>query len=122
LTREIHVLGPLDYESKQVYILTVQLRDVANEVDPRHQRSVLCTITIRVQVTLRCTPPLVVTRIERFWAPSPWFVAVLTVSMALLLLTLAWLAWKLLSLPGCHPRMSQVQHVPISTFMLQLFW
>ncbi|KAG6938183.1 cadherin related family member 4, partial [Chelydra serpentina] len=216
-TGEIHVLGPLDYESKQVYILTVQLRDVANEVDPRHQRSVLCTITIRVQDTNdqppRCTPPfqeffiystrdpsqpltqlqcsdedestvlpltytlvggnsngrfrlagstllhsafsyppdsirtfellvevmdslsaprhsttatvvvhvtpwatttpstattrttlrkepLVVTRIERFWAPSPWFVAVLTVSMALLLLTLAWLAWKLLCRPA----------------------
>ncbi|XP_073208766.1 cadherin-related family member 4 isoform X3 [Lepidochelys kempii] len=207
-TGEIHVLSPLDYESKQVYILTVQLRDMANDADPHHQRSALCDITIQVQeffiystrdpslplAQLQCsdkdestmlpltytlvggntnghfrlagstllhsafsdppdsineprtfellvevtdsfsaprhsttatlvvhvtpwataTPstttmhttlrkgPLVVTHTEWFWAPSPWFVVVLTVSVALLLVVLAWLAWKLLcrSAPG----------------------
>ncbi|XP_044878743.1 cadherin-related family member 4 isoform X3 [Mauremys mutica] len=231
-TGEIHVLGPLDYESKQVYILTVQLRDVANDADPRHQRSVLCDITIQVQDTNdqppRCTPPfqeffiystrdpslplvqlqcsdedkstvlpltytlvggntngrfrlagntllhfafsyppdsirephtfellvevtdslstphhsttatlvvhvtpwatttpsttttrttlqkepLVVTRTERFWAPSPWFVALLTVSMVLLLVVLAWLAWKLLGRSGL-PLQQQHRSAPL---------
>nr|XP_048712485.1 cadherin-related family member 4 isoform X4 [Caretta caretta] len=222
LSSEIHVLSPLDYESKQVYILTVQLRDMANDADPHHQHSALCDITIQVQDTNdqppRCMPPfqeffiystrdpslplaqlqcsdkdestmlpltytlvggntnghfrlagstllhsafsdppdsiheprtfellvevtdsfsaprhsttatlvvhvtpwatatpstttihttlrkgpLVVTHTEWFWAPSPWFVVVLTVSVALLLVALAWLAWKLLcrSAPG----------------------
>ncbi|XP_067417250.1 cadherin-related family member 4 [Emydura macquarii macquarii] len=214
-TGEIHVLGPLDYERQKLYSLTVQLQDMADDLDPRGQLTVLCDITIQVQdvndqvpcctppfqelavystrdpllplAQLQCsdeddstvlpltyaivggntdgyfrlegssllhsaftqpagsavprtfellvevtdsrsvprhsttatlivhvtpwtttTPsttttrttlrkgPLVVTRTERFWAPPPWFVAVLTVSGALLLAALAWLAWKLL--------------------------
>ncbi|XP_075795703.1 LOW QUALITY PROTEIN: cadherin-related family member 4 [Pelodiscus sinensis] len=240
-TGELHVLGPLDYESKKAYVLGVLLRDIANDADPRLRRSALCEVTVRVQVTpqplprLRrsalcevtvrvqdvndqppsCTPPyqelfihstrdpslpltqlqcsdedestvlplsyilvggntdghfrlagstllhsafyppdsapeprtfqllvevtdslslprhsttatlvvhvmprataapsaattrttlqqepLVVTRAEQFWAPPPWFVVVLTGSVALLLVTLAWLAWTRLCRPA----------------------
>lgn len=65
---------------------------------PHHAHIPACQASHHFAVcwqTLR-KEPLVVTLTERFWAPSPWFVVVLTVSVALLLVALAWLAWKLL--------------------------
>lgn len=47
------------------------------------------------QVPSRMTP-LLVTDTEVFWQPEPWFVVVLTVTSALLLLGLGWfLSWLL---------------------------
>uniref|UniRef100_A0A8C5P0B8 Cadherin-related family member 4 n=1 Tax=Jaculus jaculus TaxID=51337 RepID=A0A8C5P0B8_JACJA len=40
--------------------------------------------------------PQIVTAIEDFWQPEPWFVVVLTATGALLLLALGWLLSKLL--------------------------
>ena len=40
--------------------------------------------------------PLLVTDMEAFWQPEPWFVVVLTVTSALLLLALGWLLSRLL--------------------------
>nr|KAF6420080.1 cadherin related family member 4 [Molossus molossus] len=40
--------------------------------------------------------PLLVTDMEAFWKPEPWFVVVLTVTSALLLLALGWLFRRLL--------------------------
>lgn len=40
--------------------------------------------------------PLLVTDTEAFWQPEPWFVVVLTVTSALLLLALGWLLSRLL--------------------------
>lgn len=39
---------------------------------------------------------LLVTVMEAFWQPEPWFVVVLTVTSGLLLLALGWLLRKLL--------------------------
>lgn len=48
----IHVLRPLDYERQATYQLIVQLQDAHNDVDPKFQLSVSCSITINVQVML----------------------------------------------------------------------
>ncbi|NXN67256.1 CDHR4 protein, partial [Himantopus himantopus] len=48
------------------------------------------------QLTTLQKEPLVVTRTEVTWHPPAWFVAVLTVSSALLLATLGCMAWSLL--------------------------
>ncbi|NXS77834.1 CDHR4 protein, partial [Erpornis zantholeuca] len=45
--------------------------------------------------------PLVVTQTEAVWHPPAWFVAVLTISGALLLVTLGCVAWNLLCGPAC---------------------
>lgn len=42
--------------------------------------------------------PQIVTVFDNQWIPDPWFVAVLAVTGALLLLALALLIWKLLSM------------------------
>lgn len=47
------------------------------------------------QVTSVMTP-LLVTDMETFWQPEPWFVVVLTVTSALLLWALGWLLSRLL--------------------------
>ncbi|XP_054033166.1 cadherin-related family member 4 [Dryobates pubescens] len=67
-------------------------------------------VTLAVHVTPWSTPvppstttqhmmlqkePLVITRTVAVWHPPPWFVAVLTVSSALLLVTLGCMAWRL---------------------------
>lgn len=39
--------------------------------------------------------PLLVTDMEAFWQPEPWFVVVLTVTSALFLLALGWLFGRL---------------------------
>ncbi|KAF6312625.1 cadherin related family member 4 [Rhinolophus ferrumequinum] len=50
--------------------------------------------------------PLLVTDTEAFWQPEPWFVVVLTVTSALLLLALGWLLSRLLR------RLAQVLPAP----------
>ncbi|XP_027378161.1 cadherin-related family member 4 isoform X8 [Bos indicus x Bos taurus] len=95
LNGEVHLLGPLDYEMQKSYRLTVLLTDHSQDQDPTCHRSGSCTITIEVEVPSRMTP-LLVTDTEVFWQPEPWFVVVLTVTSALLLLGLGWfLSWLL---------------------------
>ncbi|XP_010850149.1 PREDICTED: cadherin-related family member 4 isoform X3 [Bison bison bison] len=95
LNGEVHLLGPLDYELQKSYRLTVLLTDHSQDQDPTCHRSGSCTITIEVEVPSRMTP-LLVTDTEVFWQPEPWFVVVLTVTSALLLLGLGWfLSWLL---------------------------
>ncbi|KFO18582.1 Cadherin-related family member 4 [Fukomys damarensis] len=57
--------------------------------------STMATRTHRAIVPSMMTP-LLVTDTEVFWHPEPWFVVVLTVTSALLLLALGWLLSKLL--------------------------
>ncbi|XP_053786262.1 cadherin-related family member 4 isoform X3 [Desmodus rotundus] len=57
--------------------------------------STVATSTHRATVPSTRTP-LLVTDTEAFWQPEPWFVAALTVTGALLLLTLGWLLSRLL--------------------------
>ncbi|XP_059967137.1 cadherin-related family member 4 [Mesoplodon densirostris] len=57
--------------------------------------STVATSTHRATVTSMMTP-LLVTDTETFWQPEPWFVVVLTVTSALLLLALGWLLSRLL--------------------------
>uniref|UniRef100_H3BJ93 Cadherin-related family member 4 n=2 Tax=Mus musculus TaxID=10090 RepID=H3BJ93_MOUSE len=40
--------------------------------------------------------PLIVTELEAFWKPEPWFVVVLTATGAVLLLALGWLLSRIL--------------------------
>ncbi|XP_070632812.1 cadherin-related family member 4 isoform X17 [Bos indicus] len=95
ISGEVHLLGPLDYEMQKSYRLTVLLTDHSQDQDPTCHRSGSCTITIEVEVPSRMTP-LLVTDTEVFWQPEPWFVVVLTVTSALLLLGLGWfLSWLL---------------------------
>ncbi|XP_042092134.1 cadherin-related family member 4 isoform X6 [Ovis aries] len=95
LNGEVRLLGPLDYELQKSYRLTVLLTDHSQDQDPTCHRSGSCTITIEVEVPSRMTP-LLVTDTEVFWQPEPWFVVVLTVTGALLLLGLGWfLSWLL---------------------------
>ncbi|XP_070632809.1 cadherin-related family member 4 isoform X14 [Bos indicus] len=123
LNGEVHLLGPLDYEMQKSYRLTVLLTDHSQDQDPTCHRSGSCTITIEVEQDVNdhapeCEPPfqeltvyahlgrslevpsrmtpLLVTDTEVFWQPEPWFVVVLTVTSALLLLGLGWfLSWLL---------------------------
>ncbi|XP_032314379.1 cadherin-related family member 4 isoform X3 [Camelus ferus] len=57
--------------------------------------STVATSTHRATVSSMMTP-LLVTDMEAFWQPESWFVVVLTVTSALLLLALGWLLSKLL--------------------------
>nr|XP_019579394.1 PREDICTED: cadherin-related family member 4 isoform X2 [Rhinolophus sinicus] len=57
--------------------------------------STVATSTHRTTVPSVMTP-LLVTDTEAFWQPEPWFVVVLTVTSALLLLALGWLLSRLL--------------------------
>ncbi|XP_036725061.1 cadherin-related family member 4 isoform X1 [Balaenoptera musculus] len=57
--------------------------------------STVATSAHRATVTSMMTP-LLVTDTEAFWQPEPWFVVVLTVTSALLLLALGWLLSRLL--------------------------
>nr|KAF6420079.1 cadherin related family member 4 [Molossus molossus] len=57
--------------------------------------STAATSTHRATVPAMMTP-LLVTDMEAFWKPEPWFVVVLTVTSALLLLALGWLFRRLL--------------------------
>ncbi|KAH0629961.1 hypothetical protein JD844_012462 [Phrynosoma platyrhinos] len=50
-TGQLHVLGPgpLDYEEKKAYHLTISLKDLDNDANPNIQMTTLCNITINVQ-------------------------------------------------------------------------
>uniref|UniRef100_A0A8C6INR8 Uncharacterized protein n=1 Tax=Melopsittacus undulatus TaxID=13146 RepID=A0A8C6INR8_MELUD len=94
----IRVVGPLDSRQHRSYRLTVRLTDTHNDLDPAKRRSCLCTVTVHVQVRVK-TPlkeHLVITRMEAVWHPPAWFMAVLTVSGALLLAALGCMARSLL--------------------------
>uniref|UniRef100_A0A287DFM1 Cadherin related family member 4 n=1 Tax=Ictidomys tridecemlineatus TaxID=43179 RepID=A0A287DFM1_ICTTR len=105
MTREIHLLGTLDYEQQRLYRLTILLIDHGQDWDPTYHRSGSCTITIEVEVPSVMTP-LLVRYTETFWQPEPWFVVVLTATGALLLLALGWLVNRLLQ------RLTQVLQAP----------
>ncbi|XP_061077026.1 cadherin-related family member 4-like [Conger conger] len=54
-------------------------------------------------------PPQVVTVVQEFWDPDQWFVAVMTVTGALLLLFLGLLIWKILTWTSvCVPTKPEV--------------
>nr|XP_035131431.2 cadherin-related family member 4 isoform X4 [Callithrix jacchus] len=61
MTREVHLLGPLDYEQQRVYRLTVLLIDHGQDQNPNCHRSGSCTITIEVEDVNdhapECEPP-----------------------------------------------------------------
>uniref|UniRef100_A0A8C3D5E3 Uncharacterized protein n=1 Tax=Corvus moneduloides TaxID=1196302 RepID=A0A8C3D5E3_CORMO len=81
-TGEIRVVGPLDSQQQKSYRLVVQLTDTHNDLDLRKRQSRLCDVSTLLK------EPLVVTQTEAVWHPPAWFVAVLTISGALLLATL----------------------------------
>ncbi|EDL77203.1 rCG25804, isoform CRA_c [Rattus norvegicus] len=62
-----------------------------------HQSTVSSTMT-----------PLIVTDVEAFWKPEPWFVVVLTATGAVLLLALGWLLGRILrsNILMAEPKMS----------------
>ncbi|XP_015262860.1 PREDICTED: cadherin-related family member 4 [Gekko japonicus] len=45
----LYVLGPLDYEEQKSYPLTINLKDLDNDVNPQAQHIKQCNITINVQ-------------------------------------------------------------------------
>ncbi|XP_008851488.1 cadherin-related family member 4 [Nannospalax galili] len=57
--------------------------------------STVATSTHRTTVSSTMTP-LIVTDVEAFWQPEPWFMVVMTVTGALLFLVLGWLLSRLL--------------------------
>ncbi|CAO2633595.1 Cadherin-related family member 4 [Lemmus lemmus] len=95
MTRELHLLGPLDYEQQRLYRIIILLIDHSQDWDLNRRRSGSCTITIEVEVSSTMTP-LIVTEIEAFWKPEPWFVVVLTATGAVFLLALGWLLSRIL--------------------------
>ncbi|OCT85645.1 hypothetical protein XELAEV_18023816mg [Xenopus laevis] len=66
---EVHLLGPLDYETTTTYSLKIQVVDLNNDIkpDPENQKTTFCTITINVQDYNDnppfCTPPYYLTTI-----------------------------------------------------------
>ncbi|XP_059124606.1 cadherin-related family member 4 isoform X8 [Peromyscus eremicus] len=95
LSGEIHLLGPLDYEQQRWYKIIILLIDHSQDWDLNRHRSGSCTVTIEVEVSSTMTP-LIVTEVEAFWKPEPWFVVVLTATGAVLLLALGWLLSRIL--------------------------
>ncbi|XP_058430852.1 cadherin-related family member 4 isoform X3 [Marmota monax] len=61
MTRDIHLLGTLDYEQQRLYRLTILLIDHGQDWDPTYHRSGSCTITIEVEDVNdhppECEPP-----------------------------------------------------------------
>ncbi|XP_019360693.1 PREDICTED: cadherin-related family member 4 isoform X1 [Gavialis gangeticus] len=83
------------------------LVEVLDSCSPPHHSTTATVIvhvipwatTVPTTSTLLTTPrkePLVITRTDYFWEPTPWFMVVLTISGILLLAALGWLAWGLL--------------------------
>nr|XP_056722971.1 cadherin-related family member 4 [Euleptes europaea] len=46
---DLYVLGPLDYEKRRSYLLTITLKDLDNDVNTQRQYTTSCNITINVQ-------------------------------------------------------------------------
>ncbi|XP_076985419.1 cadherin-related family member 4 [Tamandua tetradactyla] len=76
--------------------------------------STMAISTLRATVPSTMTP-LLMTDTEAFWQPEPWFVVVLTVTGALLLLALGWL---LSSLLGRLVQVLQASSKPAQTLLL----
>ncbi|XP_032175841.1 cadherin-related family member 4 isoform X5 [Mustela erminea] len=61
MTREVHLLGSLDYELQTLYRLTVLVTDHSQDQHPTQRRSGSCTITIEVEdvndYAPKCQPP-----------------------------------------------------------------
>nr|BAB24464.1 unnamed protein product [Mus musculus] len=116
MTRELHLLGPLDYEQQRLYKITILLIDHSQDWDLNSHRSGSCTITIEVEVSSTMTP-LIVTELEAFWKPEPWFVVVLTATGAVLLLALGWLLSRILrgNILMAEPKMSVWGEITCST-------
>ncbi|XP_042137572.1 cadherin-related family member 4 isoform X14 [Peromyscus maniculatus bairdii] len=61
MTREIHLLGPLDYEQQRWYKITILLIDHSQDWDLNRHRSGSCTVTIEVEDVNdhapECEPP-----------------------------------------------------------------
>ncbi|NWS57095.1 CDHR4 protein, partial [Chunga burmeisteri] len=59
-TGEIRVVGPLDFQRRKSYRLTVRLTDTRNDLDPAKRRSRLCDVAVRLQAVPDqapvCTP------------------------------------------------------------------
>ncbi|ERE75623.1 cadherin-related family member 4-like protein [Cricetulus griseus] len=116
LSGELHLLGPLDYEQQRLYRITVLLIDHSQDWNLNHHRSGSCTVTIEVEVSSTMTP-LIVTDVETFWKPEPWFVVVLTTTGAAFLLALGWLLSRVLrsSILMAEPTMSAQGEITCST-------
>ncbi|XP_039766019.1 cadherin-related family member 4 [Ornithorhynchus anatinus] len=71
------------------------------------------TATSTVTPTTPSAIPLLVTGIELYWAPEPWFVAVLTVTGALLIITLGWLLYASLSRMVLSPSTIRKPSLPL---------
>uniref|UniRef100_A0A7M4FAR8 Cadherin related family member 4 n=1 Tax=Crocodylus porosus TaxID=8502 RepID=A0A7M4FAR8_CROPO len=89
------------------------LVEVLDSCSPPHHSTTATVIvhvipwatTVPTTSTLLTTPrkePLVITRTDYFWEPTPWFMVVLTISSILLLAALGWLAWGLLCWSICR--------------------
>ncbi|NXN93144.1 CDHR4 protein, partial [Rhinopomastus cyanomelas] len=76
--------GPSAFRHSTVVALVVHITPRSTLLPPS---------TMTPQTTLH-REPLVVTRTEAVWHPPAWFVAVLTLSGALLLATLGYMAWR----------------------------
>ncbi|MBW00589.1 Cadherin-related family member 4, partial [Eschrichtius robustus] len=82
------MLGPSWPEQPHTYELLIRVADAGPSTP---HLSTTATVIVTSMMT-----PLLVTDTEAFWQPEPWFVVVLTVTSALLLLALGWLLSRLL--------------------------
>ncbi|KAM6161025.1 cadherin-related family member 4 [Erethizon dorsatum] len=101
------VLGPPWPQQPCTYELLIRVADAGSSIPHLSttvtiivhllpwRASTMATSTYRAIVPSGMIPQLV-TDTENFWQPEPWFVVVLTVTCALLLLALGWLLSKLL--------------------------
>ncbi|XP_042522015.1 cadherin-related family member 4 isoform X2 [Dipodomys spectabilis] len=101
------LLGPPWLDQPCTYWLLIHVADAGNSI---HHLSTTVTIIVHLipqRVSTEATSthrntvsstmaPMLVTDIEVYWQPEPWFVGVLTATGALLLLTLGWLLSKFL--------------------------
>lgn len=96
------VLGPPWPEQPCTYELLIHVADVGPSIPYLSttttiivhlvpwKASTVATSTYQSTVSSTMTP-LIVTEVEAFWKPEPWFVVVLTATGAVLLLALGWL-------------------------------
>ncbi|XP_052045624.1 cadherin-related family member 4 [Apodemus sylvaticus] len=101
------VLGPPWPEQPCTYELLVNVADVGPSIPHLSttatiivhlvpwKASTVATSTHQSTVSSTMTP-LIVTDVEAFWKPEPWFVVVLTATGAVLLLALGWLLSRIL--------------------------
>ncbi|EDL21254.1 mCG18846, isoform CRA_e [Mus musculus] len=101
------VLGPPWPEQPCTYELLIHVADVGPSIPHLSttttiivhlvpwKASTVATSTHQSTVSSTMTP-LIVTELEAFWKPEPWFVVVLTATGAVLLLALGWLLSRIL--------------------------